>query len=83
MNYDQLVQELSSPKPVYENGELKNYKPPTALELRAAKAIQTLVNVVVGLEKSIKNESHFDQRCTPGSGDTNLKPDEVTEISEI
>ena len=83
MNYDQLVQELNSPKPVYENGELKTHKPPTALEMRAARAIQTLVNVVIGLEKSIKNESHFDQRPSPGSGDIDPVPDEVAEKSEV
>jgi hypothetical protein len=83
MNYNDLVQKLNSPKPVFEDGELKNYKPPTALELRAARAIQTLVNVVVGLEKSIKNESHFDQRCTPGSGDLDLRPDEAAEKPEV
>jgi hypothetical protein len=83
MNYNDLVQELSSPKPVFENGELIQHKPPSSLEMRAARAIQTLVNVVVGLEKSIKNESHFDQRPSPGSGDLDLRPDEVTEVPEV
>lgn len=52
MNYTQLVAELSNPKPIYENGELKSYKPPTGLELRAARAITALVEVVEGLTRS-------------------------------
>lgn len=72
MNYNQLVQELNLPKPIFENGELKTHRPPTSLELRAARAIVGLQEVIQGLVNSkntpaeeVKNESHDLQRPTP------------------
>lgn len=83
MEYQQLVQELTSPKMVFEDGELKNTLPPTSLNLRAARAIQALVSVVQGLEKSIKNEHHFDQRSPPGSGSVETTADGEPKESEV
>lgn len=52
MDYNQLVQELNLPKPVWENGEVKTHRPPTSLELRAARAIVSLQEVIQGLTRS-------------------------------
>ena len=59
MDYNQLVQELNSPKPVWENGEVKTHKPPTSLELRAARAIVSLQEVIQGIARS--NNTHAEE----------------------
>jgi hypothetical protein len=53
MDYQNLIQELNSPKPIWENGVATGFKPPTSLELRAARAIGSLLQVVAGLTGSV------------------------------
>lgn len=53
MDYQNLIQELNSPKPIWENGVATGFKPPTSLELRAARAIGSLLQVVAGLTGAV------------------------------
>jgi hypothetical protein len=53
MDYQNLIQELSSPKPIWENGAPIGFKPPSALELRASRAIGSLLQVVAGLTGAV------------------------------
>lgn len=53
MDYQNLIQELNSPKPIWENGVPTGFKPPTSLELRAARAIGSLLQVVAGLTGAV------------------------------
>lgn len=53
MDYQNLIQELNSPKPIWENGTATGFKPPSSLELRAARAISSLIQVVAGLTGAV------------------------------
>jgi hypothetical protein len=60
----QIIQELMSPQKVFkmnEDGtETVEYRPPTSLQLRAARQIQQLVEVIRGLETALNQAKKED-----------------------
>ena len=66
MEFQNLVQELNSPKTIWTDGVVTGFKPPTSLELRAARAIQQLsialaaVTGSLGPVEELKEEKNED-----------------------
>lgn len=57
----QIIQQLSQPKPHFvvqsDGTETVDWRPPTALDLRAARTIQELVLKLQGLERAIQTQN--------------------------
>lgn len=57
----QIIQELTEPQKIFrvqeDGSETVEYKAPTSLQLRAARTIQELIQVIQGLERSLNTQN--------------------------
>lgn len=57
----QIIEELTGPQKIFkvesDGSETVEYRAPTSLQLRAARTIQELVQVIQGLERSLHTQN--------------------------